>query len=80
MNKSEQFRLILPRDEQEAAWAIEFRNTKTEAVTVDLTQPFTGQWRIVEESLPHRRDAAEIPGHGRGAVGRKSQCSQHDHF
>lgn len=49
----------LPRDEQEAAWAIEFRNTKTEAVTVDLTQPFTGQWRIVEESLPHRRDAAD---------------------
>lgn len=49
----------LPRDEQEAAWVIDFRNTKTEAVTVDVTQPFGGQWRIVEESLPHRRDAAD---------------------
>ncbi|RTK97574.1 MAG: hypothetical protein EKK65_12430 [Lysobacterales bacterium] len=38
---------------------IDFRNTKTEAVTVDVTQPFGGQWRIVEESLPHRRDAAD---------------------
>lgn len=49
----------LPRDEQEAAWAIDLRNTKTEPVTVDVTQPFGGQWRIVEESQPHRRDAAD---------------------
>lgn len=50
----------LPRDEQEAAWTIEFHNTKPEAVAIEVTQPFTGAWRIVEENLTHRRDSADL--------------------
>jgi len=62
----------LPREEQEAAWAIEFHSTKSEPATVEVTQPFTGQWRIVEESFPHRRDSTDmahwevpVPANGR---------------
>ncbi len=62
----------LPRDEQEAAWVIEFANSKPEPITVEVSQPFTGVWRIVEENHPHRRDTVDaarwdvqVPANGR---------------
>lgn len=42
----------------ESAYRIEIRNAKDEAVTVSVVEPMPGDWQIVQENLPHRKEEA----------------------
>jgi hypothetical protein len=42
----------------ETAYSMEIRNAKSEAITVNVIEPMSGEWQIVQESLPHKKDAA----------------------
>lgn len=42
----------------ETAYQLEIRNAKKEAVTVKVVEPMPGEWQMVQESQPHRKDAA----------------------
>lgn len=50
----------------ETAYQLEIRNAKTEPVKVQVVEPMPGEWQMLQESHPHRKDAAhtatwEIP-------------------
>ncbi|MDQ2694627.1 MAG: DUF4139 domain-containing protein [Pseudomonadota bacterium] len=44
--------------EQEAAWEVTLYNAKAEPVQVQVAAAFPGEWRILEESAPHKRESA----------------------
>lgn len=44
----------------EAAFQIELKNAKNEAVSVKVVEPIPGDWEILAESQPHRKDASNI--------------------
>lgn len=43
----------------ESAYQLELKNGKEEPVTVKVVEPVTGDWEILEESLPHKKTAAD---------------------
>lgn len=50
----------------ETAYALEIRNAKSEKVVVTVEEPIAGEWQMVQESHPHKKEAAnravwEIP-------------------
>ena len=49
---------LLENDEFEATYRIELNNAKKEAVTVKVVEPIPGEWKIIEESLPHEKTSA----------------------
>ncbi|WP_298642698.1 DUF4139 domain-containing protein [uncultured Cardiobacterium sp.] len=49
---------LLEDDEFEATYRIELSNAKKEAVTVKVVEPIPGDWRIIEENLPHEKVGA----------------------
>ena len=49
---------LLENDEFEATYRIELNNAKKEAVTVKVVEPIPGEWKIIEESLPHEQTSA----------------------
>jgi hypothetical protein len=56
----------------ESAYLIELSNATDKAVTVKVAEPLPGDWEIVEESLPHRKEDArtavwqvEVPAEGK---------------
>lgn len=42
----------------ETAYQIEIRNAKSEPVTVTVVEPMPGEWKMLQESHPHKKDAA----------------------
>ena len=50
---------LLEDDEFEATYRIELSNAKKEAVTVKVVEPIPGDWRIIEENLPHEKVGAD---------------------
>ncbi len=42
----------------ESAYAITLHNAKKEAVTVTVQEPINGDWRILNESQPHKKTSA----------------------
>jgi hypothetical protein len=42
----------------ETAYVMEIRNAKSEAITVNVIEPMPGEWQMVQESLPHKKEAA----------------------
>ncbi len=44
----------------EAAFQIELKNAKNEAVTVKVVEPIPGDWEILTENQPHRKEASNI--------------------
>lgn len=42
----------------ESAYQIELKNAKDEAVTVKVMEPLPGDWEILSESHPHRKEAS----------------------
>lgn len=47
----------LPKGTSEVAYELSLRNAKSEGVTVEATELMAGDWRILSESLPHRRES-----------------------
>jgi hypothetical protein len=47
-----------PNKETEAAWEVIIFNAKAESVKVKVTTRLPGEWRVLEESLPHERESA----------------------
>lgn len=59
----------------ESAYQIELRNAKDEAVTVKIMEPLPGDWVILDESHPHRKEASntavwsvEVPAGGKSVL------------
>ena len=48
----------LPKNVVETAHRITLRNAKDEAVTVDVVENISGDWRMLEESQPHSKRSA----------------------
>ena len=44
----------------EAAFAMELKNAKPEPVTVKVLEEIPGDWKMVQESLPHIKEAANL--------------------
>ena len=44
----------------EAAYRIDLRNAKDEAVTVRVQEPLPGDWEMLQESQPHTRESARV--------------------
>ena len=44
---------VIADDVYESGYSIEFKNAKTEPVTVTLSQYFPGDWQVLAESAPH---------------------------
>ncbi|MCW5199767.1 DUF4139 domain-containing protein [Desulfobulbus sp. F1] len=42
----------------ESAYEIELKNAKDEAVTVKVLEPVPGDWEMLEESAPHKKEAS----------------------
>jgi hypothetical protein len=42
----------------ETAYSMEIRNAKSEAISVNVIEPMPGEWQMVQESLPHTKEAA----------------------
>ncbi len=42
----------------ESAYEIELKNAKAEAVTVKVVEPVPGDWQMLEESAPHKKEAS----------------------
>ena len=42
----------------ETAYVMEIRNAKTERITVTVIEPMPGDWQMVQESHPHKKDSA----------------------
>ncbi len=42
----------------ESAYEIELKNAKDEAVTVKVLEPVPGDWQMLEESAPHKKESA----------------------
>jgi len=41
----------------ETAYQLEIRNAKDEAITVQVVEPLPGDWQMLQESHPHKKDA-----------------------
>lgn len=59
----------------ESAYRIELKNAKNEAATVKVIEPVPGDWEILEESHPHKKEAANtavwrvsVPANGKTVV------------
>ncbi|HRH80980.1 MAG TPA: DUF4139 domain-containing protein [Thiobacillaceae bacterium] len=59
----------------ETAYQIEIRNAKKEDVVVKVIEPMPGDWQMVAESLPHRKDTAQtaawdvpVPAEGKSVL------------
>ena len=66
---------LLEDDEFEATYRIELSNAKKEAVTVKVVEPIPGDWRIIEENLPHEKVGAnhaqwqvDVPADGKSEL------------
>lgn len=44
----------------ETAYAVRLKNGGTQAVSVQVEEPLPGDWEILKESLPHRKEAANL--------------------
>lgn len=42
----------------ESAYQIELKNAKDEAVTVKVVEPVPGDWEVLSENLPHKKEAS----------------------
>ena len=42
----------------ETAYTMEIRSAKTEKITVTVIEPMSGDWQMVQESHPHKKEAA----------------------
>jgi hypothetical protein len=42
----------------ETAYVMEIRNAKTEKITVNVIEPMPGEWQMLQESHPHKKEAA----------------------
>jgi hypothetical protein len=42
----------------ETAYVMEIRNAKTEKITVTVIEPMPGDWQMLQESHPHKKEAA----------------------
>ena len=42
----------------ETAYQLEIRNAKKEAIKVKVVEPMPGDWQMVAESLPHKKESA----------------------
>lgn len=42
----------------ETGYSMEIRNAKSESIVVTVIEPMPGEWQMVQESLPHKKDAA----------------------
>jgi hypothetical protein len=59
----------------ETAYRIELKNARSEAVTVKVEEPLPGDWQIVQESHPHRKQDAHtavwqitVPAEGKATL------------
>ncbi|MEW6678811.1 MAG: DUF4139 domain-containing protein [Pseudomonadota bacterium] len=59
----------------ETGYQLEIRNAKKEAVTVKVVEPMPGEWQMVQESQPHKKDAAhaatwevKVPAEGKSVL------------
>ncbi len=59
----------------ESTYRIELKNAKNEAATVKVIEPVPGDWEILEESHPHKKEAANtavwrvsVPANGKTVV------------
>jgi hypothetical protein len=43
----------------ESEWRIDMHNAKDRAIMLKVVEPFSGAWRIIEESHPHQKEAAD---------------------
>lgn len=64
-----------PNAYTEAAWQITVDNAKDEAVEVRLIERLAGDWKILSETAPHEKEAADrvvwtlaVPAHGKSEV------------
>ncbi|MEE3092673.1 MAG: DUF4139 domain-containing protein, partial [Pseudomonadota bacterium] len=46
----------LPKGTAEVAYQITLRNAKSQDVTVDIVERMIGEWQILSQSLPHKKD------------------------
>ncbi|WP_295451865.1 DUF4139 domain-containing protein [uncultured Thiodictyon sp.] len=44
----------------EAAFALELKNAKADPVTVKVVEPIPGDWKMVQESQPHTKEASNL--------------------
>ncbi len=44
----------------ETAYQMEIRNAKSEKVVVTVVEPIAGEWQMLQESHPHRKDSAHV--------------------
>jgi len=59
----------------ESAYKVDIRNAKKEAVTVKVQEPMPGDWAIMSECLPHKKEtsntaswAVEVPAEGSASL------------
>jgi hypothetical protein len=59
----------------EAAFQIDLKNAKDEPVTVKVIEPIPGDWQMVKESLPHRKETSNtavwevpVPANGKASL------------
>lgn len=64
-----------PGQTVEAAYQLEIRNAKKEAVKVKVVEPMPGDWQIVSQSLPHQKESAHtsvwevpVPAEGKAVL------------
>jgi hypothetical protein len=64
-----------PGQTVEAAYQLEIRNAKKEAVKVKVVEPMPGDWQIVAQSLPHQKESAHtsvwevpVPAEGKAVL------------
>ena len=46
----------LPKDTAEVAYQITLRNAKSQDVMVDVVERMIGEWQILQQLLPHKKD------------------------
>jgi len=44
----------------ESAYQLEIRNAKKEKVVVKVNEPMPGDWQVIQESQPHKKDSAQM--------------------
>jgi hypothetical protein len=43
----------------ETAYVMEIRNAKSDNITVNVIEPMPGDWQVIQESHPHKKEAAQ---------------------
>jgi hypothetical protein len=43
----------------ETAYSMEIRNAKNEKISVNVIEPMSGDWQVLQESHPHRKESAQ---------------------